>query len=448
MFDIIVYNFWMTSVLLVGTFFVLYRQAPTLVFMFAIWICIYAVIIAVFINKKIKYDLLEAAADSRVGGRLSDVFSNILTTKIFSARESEVISFQEVTNDEAKKRWKSWSMGAIQDSIQSALNFVLQAGVLLVLVKLWIQGSITVGTVVLVQTYTGIILDRLWDLGNAMTRFMKSATDMKEMIDIFEEIPDVSDPHQPGTSKMKSGEIEFKNVHFNYIKEQNVFENFNLFIPRGQRIGLVGHSGSGKTTITKLLFRFSEVSDGEILIDGQDIRSVTQDDLRRAISYVPQEPILFHRTIRENIAYGKPDATDAEIIEAAKSAHAHEFISRLVHGYDTFVGERGVKLSGGERQRVAIARAMLKPAPILILDEATSSLDSVSESYIQEALEKLMQGKTVIVIAHRLSTIQKMDRIIVLENGKIAEDGNHKELLWLGGVYAELWDHQSGGFIQ
>lgn len=235
---------------------------------------------------------------------------------------------------------------------------------------------------------------------------------------------------------------------FSYEKKQeDVLKDFSLTITPGEKVGLVGHSGAGKTTITKILLRFADISEGEVLIDGQSIQKIKQDDLRRKISYVPQEPMLFHRSLSENIAYGKPDASMEEIVAVAKKAHAHEFIEKLSKGYDTLVGERGVKLSGGERQRVAIARAMLKDAPILILDEATSSLDSVSERHIQEALAELMKGRTTIVIAHRLSTIQKMDRIIVMEEGGIVEEGKHEDLLARGGMYAEFWREQAGGFL-
>ncbi len=216
----------------------------------------------------------------------------------------------------------------------------------------------------------------------------------------------------------------------------------------GQKVGLVGHSGSGKTTLTRLLLRFSDVDKGTVSIDDQDISAITQASLRRAIAYVPQEPLLFHRSLRENIAYGRPDATDKQIREAARKAHALEFIDKLSSGLDTMVGERGVKLSGGQRQRIVIARAILKDAPILVLDEATSALDSESEQLIQASLAELMKGRTTVVIAHRLSTIQKMDRIIVLEDGKIIEDGSHASLLAKKGTYAGLWAHQSGGFIE
>ncbi len=224
--------------------------------------------------------------------------------------------------------------------------------------------------------------------------------------------------------------------------------DLNLEIAAGEKIGLVGHSGSGKTTLTKLLLRFNDIDGGEILIDGQNIANITQEDLRKCIAYVPQEPLLFHRTIRENIAYANPEASSKDIEEAAKKAYAQEFIEKLPKGYDTLVGERGVKLSGGQRQRVAIARAILKDAPILILDEATSALDSESEKLIQAALWELMKGRTAIVIAHRLSTIQRMDRILVLNDGEVIEQGKHAELLEKNGTYAKLWAHQSGGFIE
>jgi ABC-type multidrug transport system fused ATPase/permease subunit len=234
---------------------------------------------------------------------------------------------------------------------------------------------------------------------------------------------------------------------FDY-QDNKVFQQLNLTIAAGQRLGLVGPSGAGKSTFVSLLLRQYDIESGSIEIDGQNIAEVTQDSLRAAIAVVPQEPALFHRTIRENIAYGKPDATDEEIIEVAKKAYAHDFITSLPLGYDTLVGERGVKLSGGQKQRIAIARAMLKNAPILILDEATSALDSESEVEIQKALHILMVGKTVIAIAHRLSTLREMDRIIVLENGAIAEDGTHDTLLTYGGTYARLWAHQAGGFLE
>ena len=281
-----------------------------------------------------------------------------------------------------------------------------------------------------------------------LTKAIKSLTDMQEVVDIFDSPIDIVDPKKPEILKIREGQIVFKNVFFAYKGGNPVLKNFSLEISPGERVGLVGHSGAGKSTITKLLLRFADTTEGSIIIDGQDIKNITQNDLRSVVSYVPQESILFHRTIGENIMYSGPDVAKDKMIDVARKAHADEFISKLPRGYETLVGERGVKLSGGERQRIAIARAMLKDSPILVLDEATSSLDSISESYIQDSFNELMKGKTTIVIAHRLSTIQKMDRIVLIDKGQIVEEGTHKELLDKNGMYADLWNHQTGGFLE
>jgi ATP-binding cassette subfamily B protein len=284
---------------------------------------------------------------------------------------------------------------------------------------------------------------------NSLRNYTRAVGDATDMVDVLAVMPQVVDPAAPQKSRLNSGRIGFNDVTFTHVgADDAIFDGLNVAIADGEKVGLVGHSGSGKTTFTRLLLRFSDIDGGSITINGQDIAKVSQADLHRAITYVPQEPLLFHRSIRENIAYGDPDATEADIIRAAKNAHATEFIDLLPDGYETLVGERGVKLSGGQRQRVAIARAMLKDAPVLLLDEATSALDSESEALIQDALWKLMEGRTAIVIAHRLSTIQHMDRIIVMDNGKIVEQGSHKELLKAKGDYAKLWARQSGGFIE
>lgn len=269
------------------------------------------------------------------------------------------------------------------------------------------------------------------------------------MVEILSTKPTLLDAPTAVNIEIKEGAIAFNDVSFHYgDSEQNVIDNFSMTIKPGEKIGLVGRSGGGKTTITKLVLRFLDIQKGVIEIDGQDISNVKQQSLRQSIAYVPQEPLLFHRTIAENIAYGKPGASQEEIIAAAKKAFADEFIVNFPHGYDTLVGERGVKLSGGQRQRIAIARAIIKDAPILLLDEATSALDSESEVLIQKALWKLMEKRTALVIAHRLSTVQKMDRILVIDKGQIIEQGSHSELLAQKGTYAELWTHQSGGFIE
>ncbi len=305
------------------------------------------------------------------------------------------------------------------------------------------------GVLYLAVNYSLQLTRRLWESNRVLRNFNRAFGDASDMTEILSIQPDIQDKEGAVLLNKGRGDIKLNNVDFYYPDQQNevLFSGLNIHIKPGEKIGLVGKSGSGKTTLTKLLLRLNDISSGEILIDGQNIVDVTQKSLRESISYVPQEPLMFHRSVAENIRYGNPRATNKEVEAAAKMANAYEFIIKLADGFETLVGERGVKLSGGQRQRIAIARAMLKNAPILLLDEATSALDSESELLIQEALWKLMEGRTAIVIAHRLSTIQKMDRIIVMDNGKIIEQGTHKELSRSDGIYAELWSHQSGGFI-
>ena len=310
--------------------------------------------------------------------------------------------------------------------------------------------SLPVATVILIFQYSQTILVNLWDVSSIFKNFTRVFGDAHEMTVILDTVDTVVD--EKGAKKLivDQGAINFDHINFKHADaKEDIFNDFDLKIKPGERVGLAGLSGSGKTTLTKLLLRFADVDAGAIKIDDQNIRKVTQHSLRKNIAYVPQEASLFHRTIAENIAYAKPDATMEEIKHAAKLANAAEFIEKLPNGYETMVGERGIKLSGGQRQRIAIARAILKDAPILVLDEATSALDSESESLIQEALLRLMHGRTSIVVAHRLSTISSLDRIVVLDNGKIIEQGSHDELLKLkDGQYKKLWDRQSGAFIE
>ncbi len=448
MHDIIVDTFWNTFIAFSGMFIVFFIQARSIALIFLAMSIVYVSIIFLMSRKKIEYDLARSAADSKVTGYLADAITNVMSIKSSSALEREINGFKKVTENEYFLRLRAWLFGNMQNAIQGAILIVVQIIAAFLTAHLWLTGQISAGMFLLVQSYTVMIGGYFWDLGRSMSRFTEAMSDMEEMVEIFKTTPDILDDPNPEICKIKVGEIEFKNISFDYAKGADVFEGFSMKIKPGEKIGLVGHSGSGKTTITKLLMRFVDVCSGNILIDGQDIRKIKQDDLRKNISFISQEPVLFHRSIRENIAYGWPDATEEQVIDVAKKAHAHEFISELNTGYQTLVGERGIKLSGGERQRVAIARAMLKPAPILLLDEATSSLDSISESYIQDAFNELMKGKTAIVIAHRLSTIQKMDRIVVLDHGKIVEEGTHKQLLRKKGFYADLWNHQTGGFLE
>ncbi|OGI72983.1 hypothetical protein A3D42_03095 [Candidatus Nomurabacteria bacterium RIFCSPHIGHO2_02_FULL_41_18] len=446
--DIILDNFWQPFIAFLSIFIVFFIQSYPIALVFFVVYLLYFLIIISMSKKTIQAYIEKAQADSKVTGYIADALVNILATKASSASAREIESFKIVTAEEDFLRFRAWNMANKQQIVQSILIVFVQVFCVFLAVELWISGKITAGMFLLIQSYSITLGNYFWDLGRSMIRFTEATSDMKEMIDIFKKVPDVLDPEKPEILKIKDGNLELKDVSFNYLNGTEVLNNFSLKINKGEKVGLVGHSGSGKSTITKLLMRFVDISEGEILIDGQNIKNITQDDLRKNISYISQEPILFHRSIRDNIAYSKPEANEEQIIESSKAAHADEFISRLIMGYNTFVGERGVKLSGGERQRVAIARAMLKDAPILILDEATSSLDSISESYIQDAFNELMKGKTAIVIAHRLSTVQKMDRIIVLDKGKIVEEGTHKELLTRNGFYADLWNHQTGGFLE
>jgi len=325
---------------------------------------------------------------------------------------------------------------------------VIEGGLMFGALHFWKLGMLQIGDFVLIQAYLLTTFDRLVSVNRELRRFHDAYADSKEMVEILDTLHEVAD--KPGAKELKvtKGEVRFNKVGFSFHEEKGVFNDFNLHIKGREKVALVGPSGAGKSTLTKLILRLFDVKEGVIEIDGQNIAEVTQESLRDAISFVPQEPVLFHRTLMENIRYGRRDATDEEVIEAAKKAFCHEFISSLAHGYDTYVGERGVKLSGGERQRVAIARAILKDSPILMLDEATSSLDSTSEILIQRALQNLMVGKTVLVIAHRLSTIMKMDRILALKDGRVVEEGTHQELLMKRGLYASLWSHQAGGFLK
>jgi ATP-binding cassette subfamily B protein len=398
--------------------------------------------------KKSHMTRTDAAADSKVIAFLSDAITNMVTIKTFARTRLEAKNFKEISSDRYKKRYRSWRFNSHIRDIRWVVALSFYITYILLSIHLVAQGSITPAAMVAGQIYVFVIFGSLLTLHIVVQRTEQLFADAAELTDILYLEPELKDPENPEKIKINKGLIEFNSVEFKYPNtSKNVFKGLDLEIQSGQRVGLVGHSGSGKSTITRLVLRFFDIKDGKILIDGQNITHITQDDLRRNIAYIPQEPILFHRSIKDNIAYGREDATDEEIYEACRLAYADDFIQYLPNKYDTLVGERGVKLSGGEKQRVAIARAMLTRAPILILDEATSALDSKSEKYITKALDKLMNGRTTIVIAHRLSTIRKLDRIIVLKNGEVIENGTHKELLELGGEYSELWSHQTGNFL-
>ncbi len=437
---------------LIFTNFILWSRATVFVVLLDIF-CLIFILCSVIVTKRVRYaNSKEAEASNRQTGQLADSLTNVMAVKSFAAGQSEGHRFGEVS-EKARQAHLQLMRSSIQaQTVFTSLNSVILGIAVVALVASIVIYDTPIAVVFLIFTYVQEIRSYLWEFGdNALRNYNRALGDSQEMMSILELEPSVQDPAQPERSRISAGAITFRHMSFTHPEAQSddtLFEDLNLAIKPGEKIGLVGHSGSGKTTLTKLLLRFDDIDGGQILIDDQDITHISQDDLRRHIAYVPQEPLLFHRSIRENIAYSQPDASEADILQATRQAHAADFIEHLPQGFETLVGERGVKLSGGQRQRVAIARALLKDAPILVLDEATSALDSESEKLIQDALWKLMARRTAIVIAHRLSTIQKMDRILVLEDGAIVEEGTHKQLLRAKGTYAKLWAHQSGGFLE
>ena len=412
-----------------------------------IWIIVYCAVNYVFTAYKLKYDIERSNWDTKVTGVLADTITNHSNVKLFNGYTRESQNFKKISTKLGNLRRFTWDLSGVFEAIQGLFMVLLEIGIFYFAINLWKEGVLTLGDFVLIQAYLLRIFMKLWDFGRIIRNFYEHLADAEEMTEILDTPHDIKDRKDAKELKVKKGKIEFNNVTFCYHKTRCVVEKLNLNIKSKEKVALVGPSGAGKTTLIKLLMRMYDVTSGQVLVDGQRVRQSTQESLWKNISMVPQDPILFHRSLMENIRYGKPDATDQEVLKASKLAHCHEFIDEFPEKYETKVGERGVKLSGGERQRVAIARAILRNAPILILDEATSSLDSESERFIQDALDNLMKDKTVIVIAHRLSTIMKVDRIIVVDQGGVVEQGTHKQLLAKKqGIYKKLWKIQAGGF--
>lgn len=391
-----------------------------------------------------------ASAQNQLSGELSDAVTNILAVKTYGREDYERSLFDVANRDVVRQDSTRMRASFARGVITAAITIVIMS-----VVTVFISGGnswfgITPGTLVMMFTYTYTLTNQFNFIATGLQRFNQAFGDASGMTAVLDEPRLVSDV--PGAKPLEVGEgrIDFEGINFWYQdggEGKQVFEDFELHIPAGQKVGLVGKSGAGKTTLTKLLLRLADIQEGSIKVDGQDVATTTQQSLRRQIAYVPQESLLFHRSIRENIAYGRPDASLEEVREAARQANALEFIEQLPQGFDTLVGERGIKLSGGQRQRIAIARAMLADAPILVLDEATSALDSESEAQVQQALARLMEGRTTIVVAHRLSTVASLDRIVVLKEGVIVEDGPHSQLVEAGGEYSRLWDRQTGAFV-
>lgn len=423
---------------------------PAYVVLLAAVLAIYVVVVLKLYRKILPINAAASAAQNHLSGELSDSITNIMAVKTAGreAYEQEVFrrASEDVRQADSARMRRSVRTGAVTSTLivlMMALTAVFIAGG-----NAWL--GISGGTLVMMFTYTNMLAMRFNMLSAMFQQINRALGDAHDLTVALDEPLLVADDPNAPELRVTAGRIDFEGVGFRYAdadEQDRVFDDFTLEIPAGQRVGLVGRSGSGKTTLTTLLLRLEDLTRGRIVIDGQDIAHVTQTSLRRQIAYVAQEPMLFHRSIRENIAYGRPDASDAEVERAAREANAWEFIERLPDGLDTEVGERGVKLSGGQRQRVAIARAILMDAPILVLDEATSALESESERLIQDALENLMRGRTAIVVAHRLSTVASLDRIVVLSHGAIAEDGTHEELVAAGGEYASLWSRQTGSFL-
>jgi len=395
-----------------------------------------------------RFDLPKVQADTRLTGRLADTITNNVNIKLFAALTNENKGFDEANQNWYNKTLSSWLFSGHIEAIQGALMVALNFFVIYFAIKLWVDGVISIGDFVLLQAYLLEIFRQLWDFGRVIRTIYERLADAEEMIEIFDMPFEVKDAPKAKELIVSRGKIEFKKVSFSYNDKNGVLNALNFRVKPGEKIALIGPSGGGKSTIVKLLLRLFDLKRGSIWIDDQNIAKVTQDSLRSAIALVPQDPILFHRSLYENIRYGRFDASDEEVFAAAKLAYCHDFIMSFPDGYKTFVGERGVKLSGGQRQRIAIARAILSNTRILILDEATSSLDSESEKLIQDALLNLMKNKTTFVIAHRLSTIVNVDKILVLEDGAIIEEGSHAILMKKeGSLYKKLWELQVGGYL-
>lgn len=448
--DTVIWDLWPTLVYILMVIVVLAPQVPWFAAGIVGFVALYALVSGLSFKKIAHLSDNAASAETKQTGQLADSISNIISVKSYAHEAHERHRYADFSRATLDANYKQMHATIKRDLQFNGVQIGITALILTFLVfgREWL--GISIATLVLIVNYAQTIQGELWNINSIFKNINRVFGDAHEMTMILDMVDDVVDAPDAKVLDLQEAAVKFDHIDFKHKDaKEAIFKDFTLEVKPGERIGLVGVSGSGKTTLTKLLLRFADVSAGQITISGQDIRKITQQSLRENIAYVPQETSLFHRSIAENIAYGKLDATQDEIEHAAKLANAHEFIKDLPEGYNTLVGERGIKLSGGQRQRIAIARAILKDAPILVLDEATSALDSESEALIQDALNTLMQGRTSIVIAHRLSTVASLDRIVVLEDGKIVEQGTHHQLLGRShGVYNHLWSRQSGAFME
>ncbi len=421
---------------------------PAFAIILIVFTIVYSTIAIITYYNTCKIDEKLANAENKQTGQLADSITNVLSVKSYARERYERSRFKNATKATREATFGVAKVSMWRNFLLNIIGGVTFTTIIILVIMSHNLFGLSIAETVFLYSISNSLVSRIWSLNHILHATNRSLGNAKEMVRVLD-LPYIIDDKTDRPLAVKKAEVDFSHITFRHDEQKKpLFEDFSLNILSGKRIGLVGVSGSGKTTLTKLLLRFADVDSGGIYIDGQDIRDITQNSLRENIAYVPQESSLFHRSVKENIAYGKPDATDAEIKEAAKLANADEFIRDLPDGYDTLVGERGVKLSGGQRQRIAIARAILKNAPILVLDEATSALDSESEALIQEALNNLMQNRTSLVIAHRLSTVANLDEIVVLKEGKIIEQGTHQELLNRNGEYQKLWSRQSGAFLE
>ncbi len=443
----VVFDFYPLIIKSAVALFLLVNATSELALVLSIWLGIYVYVSYLLAKRCRVYAQDFAAARSLVTGKVVDSVTNVMNAKMFARRKHEEDYLTDYLNHEVNHALRTyWYMEKLR-WFQYTAAMVLMIAMVGYALKIWSEGDMTVGEFSMVAGLAIMLIEAARGLSRSFLEFFEYLGNITDGVSIFVQSHEIVD--QPGAPALQvsRGEIAFDAVSFTYKEGLQVFENLSVSIAPKQQVGLVGFSGSGKSTFVNLILRLFEVQGGAIRIDGQNILEVTQDSLRENISMIPQDPQLFHRSLMENIRYGRLEASDDEVIAAAKKAHAHEFIMQTEKQYDSLVGERGVKLSGGQRQRIAIARAILKDAPILILDEATSSLDSHTEKQIQLGLETLMQGRTVVVVAHRLSTISHMDRILVFDQGRIIEDGSHQQLLQRDGHYAHLWNMQAGGFL-
>src|SRR5688500_7880063 len=427
---------------------VLWSYSPSLILVLAAMLTVTCAMIVPLIRRRRDLVDIREAASNVVAGHLADSIANAETVRAFAREADEARMHAANVLDYGRKTQHSWDYQNTRVDLVASPMFVLTnlAGLAVAL------GAARTGAdmeaVFITFSYYTTATRVMWEFNRVYRNLEGALTDAAQFADLLLDPPSVRDVGSPTPLAPRDYSVEMRDISFRHSPAQPpLFDRFSLTVPAGTKLGLVGRSGGGKTTITRLLLRFTDVERGQILVGGQSIADVSQSSLREIIAYVPQDPAMFHRTIADNIRFARPEATDEEVRRAAALAHAAEFIQSLPDGYDTLVGERGIKLSGGQRQRIAIARAILKDAPILILDEATSSLDSESEALIQDALWTLMKGRTAIVIAHRLSTVRRMDTLVVLDGGRVVEQGSHENLLALGGIYASLWSHQSGGFL-